>query len=305
MIPILGPIVLLVATGLVLARVRFLGRGFMDDLNKLVFWITLPALLFRSVAHADHPGEETFLLIGLLLAGTLLSAVAGWFASLALGLPPSSAGTFSQSAFRGNLAYIGIPVLTYAFAGNPDRQVFSTAVIVMAFLMAIFNIFAVVVLQFGRHRGGSLRLMAKSIFTNPLLLSGLAGVPFALLQIPLPLVLDRALEALGNAAVPIALLCIGGSLAHASLRGRRGAILTAALLKVAFFPACVWLMAMACGLSGTDLRIALVFSACPTAAASYVMAKQMDGDEPLAGGAIVLSTILSGLSLPIVLLLSR
>ncbi len=304
MIHILAPVILLVGLGFFLARLRFLGRGFMDDLNKLVFWITLPALLFRSVVHADRPGPATFSLVALLVCATLAAALGGWVFARLIQLPRSSWGTFSQSCFRGNLAYIGIPVLAYAFEGS-DPSNFSTAVIVMAFLMAVFNILAVLVLQSGHSSGGSWRLMLRSIFTNPLLLAGLSGIPFAYLHITLPLFLDRTLEALGGAAVPIALLCIGGSLAHARRFERIGAIFGAALIKTFCVPLFVWLVAGAFGISGADLRIALVLAACPTAAASYIMAKQMNGDEVLAGGSIVMSTLLSGLSIPLVLLIAR
>lgn len=306
MIPILAPIILLVLLGVFLGRLRFLGPEFSGDLNKLVFWVALPALLFRSVVHAEHPGPKTFSLLGLLVAATVVAAVAGWVVSVLLGLPQSSRGTLSQSAFRGNLAYIGIPVLAYSFEGLPGRsEAFGTAVIVMAFLMAVFNILAVVVLSVGHKSENPVRTALVSIFSNPLLLAGMAGVPLAYTRTALPLFLDRALESLGGAAVPIALLCIGGSLAHARIGDKVGAILVAALIKTFFLPALVFFSAPYFGIAGNDLRIALVLSSCPTAAAAFVMARQMNGDAPLASGSIVLSTLLAAVSLPLALFLSR
>ncbi|MFZ4774514.1 MAG: AEC family transporter [Terrimicrobiaceae bacterium] len=304
MIQILAPLLLLVLLGLFLARMRFLGREFMGDLNKLVFWVALPALLFRSAAHAEQPAPGTFSLLLLLVIASLLIAAAGWLSSRLLRLPHSSSGTFSQSAFRGNLAYIGIPVLAYLFGSGQDKRVsFATAVIAMAFLMTVYNILAVVVLSGGVQSNKTWRAALRSIFTNPLLLSCLAGVFLALTQTRLPLFLDRALETLGSASVPIALLCIGGSLAHVRLGQRVGAIMTAALLKTLVLPLLVYSLAPLFGVTGDELRIALVFSACPTAAASFVMVCQMNGDESLASGSIVLSTIFSIASLPLALFL--
>ncbi len=116
--------------------------------------------------------------------------------------------------------------------------------------------------------------------------------------------MDRALQSLGNAAVPIALLCIGGSLAITPLHGRRSWITVAALLKIAVLPFMVFWMARLAGLGPQEQRIALVFASCPTAAASFVMAKQMGGDEALASGSIALSTVLSGVSLAVALWLT-
>jgi predicted permease len=105
--------------------------------------------------------------------------------------------------------------------------------------------------------------------------------------------------------VPIALLCIGGSLATAHLAGRRTWIATAALLKVAVLPLITWTLCRLAGLSIVEQRIALVYSSAPTAAAAYIMARQMDGDEPLASGSIAVSTILSPISLAVALWLTR
>ena len=306
MIPILAPIVLLVLLGVFLGRLRFLGPEFSGDLNKLVFWVALPAFMFRSVVHAERPGPQTFSLLGLLVVATGVAAVAGWIAAGLLNLPRLSRGTLSQSAFRGNLAYIGIPVLVYSFEGFPEKsEAFGTAVIVTAFLMALYNVLAVVVLSVGHPSERPMRAALASIFSNPLLLACMAGIPLALTRTGLPPFLDRTLESLGGAAVPIALLCIGGSLAHAKIGDKAGGILAAAVLKTFAVPVLVFFLAPVFCVSGTDLRIALVLSACPTAAAAFVMARQMKGDVSLASGSIVLSTLFAAVSIPLALFFSR
>ena len=293
----LAPLILLIALGAGLARIAFLGREFMGDLNKLAFWIALPALLFTSASHAEEPGAQTWTLLGVMVAGTLLICGAAWIAAVALRMPLPVRGTLMQSAFRGNLAYIGIPVLAYSL--GRDARAMATAVVVMVLSMAFYNVLAVIVLQQpGRHAGGSdLLRVLKSIATNPLMLSGILGLAVSFSGVALPGFLDRALASLGGAAVPIALLCIGGSLATTPLRGRRSWITAAALLKIALLPALVFVLGRLAGLGPQEQRIALVLSACPTAAASFVMAKQMGGDEALASGSIALSTVLSALSL--------
>ena len=306
MISILAPILLLVLLGVFLGRLRFLGPDFSGDLNKLVFWVALPAFLFRSVVHAEHPGPQTFSILGLLVVATGVAAVAGWITAALLGLPRQSRGTLSQSAFRGNLAYIGIPVLAYAFEGRPGRsEAFGTAVIVTAFLMALYNVLAVVVLSIGHHSERPVRAALASIFSNPLLLACMAGIPLAFTRTGLPLFLDRALESLGGAAVPIALLCIGGSLAHAKIGDKAGGIVAAAALKTFAAPLLVFFLASVFGIAGNDLRIALVLSSCPMAAAAFVMARQMKGDASLASGSIVLSTLFAAASIPLALFFSR
>jgi malate permease and related proteins len=302
----LAPLVLLIALGAALARIRFLGSAFIADLNKLAFWIALPALLFTSASGAATPDSETFRVFAVLVVGTALITLLAFAASFALRMPTSTRGTLMQAAFRGNLAYIGIPVLAYSFSESPtgdSSRALGTAVIVMVFTMALYNILAVIVLQSSMHSSGGIdwRRTALSILTNPLLLAGLLGLIVPLLRITLPSFLQRALEALGDAAVPIALMCIGGSLATTRLQGRRSWIVTAALLKVAVLPFLVFLFARLAGLGLADQRTALVLASCPTAAAAFVMARQMGGDEALASGSIALSTLLSFISLSLAL----
>jgi predicted permease len=214
-------------------------------------------------------------------------------------MPGRAVGTLMQSAFRRNLAYIGIPLLAYSFSEsapeNNGKSPIASAVIVMILTMAVYNILAVIVLQAGSHstKRADWKKLALSIATNPLLVAGLLGLIVPVLGLALPSFVQRALESLGAAAVPIALMCIGGSLATTPLRGRLW-IVTAALLKVVVLPVLVFFLAR---LGPAELRVALVLSSCPTAAAAFVMARQMGGDESLASGSIALSTLLSSISL--------
>jgi predicted permease len=301
----LAPLVLLIGLGAALARVRFLGREFMADLNKLAFWIALPALLFRAAISQAEPGADTWRLLAVVLAATFAIALIAWGASLGLGLPKTARGTMMQSAFRGNLAYIGIPVLASITTG--DAAAFAAGVVVMTLTMALYNVLAVIVLQASRPPGPHVNRWAvvRSIVTNPLLLAGLSGLALALAHVTLHPVIDSTLETLGGAAVPIALLCIGGSLATSGMSGRRSWITTAALLKVGVLPVIMFAIGRWAGLGRSEERIALVFAAAPTAAAAYIMAREMDGDETLASGSIALSTVLSMISLVTVLWLTR
>ncbi|HEY5741472.1 MAG TPA: AEC family transporter, partial [Terrimicrobiaceae bacterium] len=290
-----------IVLGAALARIRFLGAQFMADLNKLAFWIALPALLFSSASDAAAFDGKTLRLFAVLVGGTALIILFAALASSVLRMPRSARGTLIQSAFRGNLAYIGIPLLASSFSVDTagSERALATAVVVMVLTMALYNILAVIVLQSSlpSPRGIDWRRSLLSILSNPLLLAGVLGLVVPVLQIKLPAFLEAALELLGGAAIPIALMCIGGSLATTHMQGRRSWIITAALLKVCVLPAVVFVLARWAGLAPAEQRTALVLSSCPTAAAAFIMARQMGGDEALASGSIVLSTCLSALSL--------
>lgn len=306
----LAPLIILISLGAALSRIRFLGSGFMADLNTLVFWVVMPALLFRSAAHATSTDSQTWLLVAVLLSTTIVIATIAWILSPLIGVPVTGRGTLVQGAFRGNLAFIGIPVIASTFpetAGSAPNPGLTTAVIAMTLTMAFYNALAVIVLQ--ASRTGAARpdrlALVRSVASNPLMVSGLLGLLWAFTAPPLPSFIDRTLDTLGSAAVPIALLCIGGSLVTARLDGRRSWIACAALMKVMAVPTVAFTLSRLVGLAPVEHRIAIVFASCPTAAAAYIMARQMDGDEALASGSIAMSTILSLFSLTAALWITR
>lgn len=304
----LAPLGLLIGLGAVLAHIRFLGETFMADLNKLAFWVTLPALLFITAGRAAAPGSQTWLLLAVVLGGTFGIILLAWGVCHVLRLPRAVHGTLMQSAFRGNLFYIAVPVLTYSLAALSEEernQAMASAVIVMMVLMGFYNVLAVIVLQTGRHASVQFVPVAKSILTNPLLIAGIAGIIVPFLNLHPPHFIELALESLAAAAVPISLLCIGGSMVVTPLVGRRSLILTAALLKVAVLPALIFGLSRWAGLGTVEQRIAVVIGACPTAAVAFVMAREMGGDKILASGSIALSTMLSAISLGVVLWLTH
>lgn len=303
---ILAPILLLLAIGTILAHIRFLGPRFITDLNKLVFWVALPVLIFRGVSQAAVPREQTLNIFLALLLVTLIATFAGWIGAKCLRLSPAITGSVMQAAFRGNLSFVGVPVLVYSFEATVSEQATATALLVMAATTAVFNVLSVLVLQGAQHKLSiaSVRLMTRNILTNPLIIACVAGCLFSYFAIPIPLFIDRTLFALGEVAVPVALLCIGGSLAAANVKDHLSPVLLAAIIKTAGALVIAFFIGKIFGITGVDLRILILFSTCPTATASYIMARQMNADEVTAAGAVVVSTILSAFSLAAALLLA-
>ncbi len=304
------PIILMLSLGALLSRLRFLGNNFMADLNKLVFWVALPSFIFRNILHVESPGSAAWKIFLCLMACTLLVTVLAWLTGFFLPIPRRSIGTTAQGAFRGNQAYIGIPTLVYSIAAlDPSQKnaIIGTAMLTLAPTMILYNFLAVIVLQASQHQISmtGLRAMCKSLCMNPLIITSITAISALFLGFKLPPPLDRTLESLGNMAVPVALLCIGGSLAQCKLHDRIFAVCTATLFKLALLPLLAYFFGIYFELSQFDLRILLIFASCPTAAASYIMARQMGGDESLASGIIALTTILSFIPLSIVLIMTN
>lgn len=302
------PILLILGLAALLARTGFLHEAFAEALNRVVYWIALPALIVAKLAAAQFSGQALGSLLLVYSLATLLIAAlaeAGWRLAR---VPRRDAGTLIQAAFRGNLAYIGIPILAYSVSDLPESaqaDALSLAFLLLGPCMILYNVLAVYVLQ--RSQAGSAGTSARLLFLrmarNPLIVAAVIGLLLNPITGELPTPIDRTLETLGQLAIPGALLCIGYSLGKLQIRGRRTLVLQVSLLKVVVLPAIVALLALPFAFSEVELRLLLLFAAAPTAAASHIMAVQMGGNEDLAAGTIAVSTLLSPASLILVLLL--
>ncbi len=310
----LAPIGLLILSGLLLRRFGFAPPVFFSGLNRLVYWVALPALLLDKTSRPLESGDVALRIFGLLTAVTLACVVLGYLAARVLRLPLKSMGVFIQGSFRGNLAYIGLPVVLFSLESMPAeiaQPVATAAVLALAPLIPIYNILAVLVLVSAQSRGERTRpphVMAlhvvRNVLTNPLLLSCVAGLLLAYSGIGMPVFVRRGLTATGRMALPLSLIAIGACLTADNLDRHVARALTAASVKVLLAPLLGLLLGPWFGLQDLPLRAALIFLACPTAVASFVMAEQLGGDAELAGHIVLLTTVLSLPGLALVLLLT-
>ncbi len=339
---ILAPVFLVILLGAILEKTGFWRTELTRETNRLAYWIGLPCLLFVTTARSESSGGGALRISLVIVTGAIACIVLGYLVARLLRLSGPLEGAFVQAAFRGNLAYIGLPIVNYAlsqasllpaFVGLNADQIKSIAVLSFAPIVPAYNVAAVLVLVAGsqKRKQNSWLSLLFSVATNPLLLACVAGLGWSSAGWKLPQWLGNTCQVLGEMALPLALLGIGASLIKARGQNQVTPIskkfatdinlkakssnafssqnsitpsLLAALLKVAVAPLVGWLVAGWFGLSAGEQAIALLYLACPTAAASYIMAEQIGGDEWLTSNAIVFSTLLSAVALAVVLAVS-
>jgi predicted permease len=234
-------------------------------------------------------------LLGCTLAAVGLSFGLTWVAGGAAKVPRRRFGTFVQSAFHGNLGYIG-PAVVFYYLG---QEGFVSASLLIGFIMILQNLLSVIILQVYRDketsRNGAGTVLFK-IMGNPVILSAVAGIGFSLTGAALPLVISRTLEIVSGMALPLALLLIGSALNFDLMKAQLKPALPAAFIKLGILPGIgVGLYSLG-GLSPEIYVPGLILLASPSATISYVMAVEMNGDADFAVTAISLSTLLSALT---------
>lgn len=303
----LGPVFLIITVGALLARFRFLDESATRVLNGCCYWIGLPCLLALKIGTATGAEAAARGATEILLSGTVVLLIIALLTGWGLSLQPTACATFAHVVFRGNLAYVGLPVITFAFADTAHNNAAgAVAAVALGFMVVLYNIIAVLIHLISLHRmnAQALRRIALKIGTNPLLLGCLMGFAWQYgahaRGIMLPVALSRTLTLLGQCALPLALLCIGSTLVMTPVRKIASTALIASLLKTVLAPLIGIVMAWIFQAGTLETAVACMLLTTPTAVASYVLTDQLEGDTALAAGTIVISTLFSAISLSVV-----
>ena len=286
---LLVPDFLLILCGFVLCRWTALGRGVWDGVEKLVYFVLFPVLLFNSIVKTPlQPGAT----VGLALGGVGVVAC-GVALAYALRLWPGVDARLhasgAQAAFRFN-SFIALALAERL--GGP--QGVAWIALLIALCVPLCNVAAVWPLA--RHGGqGVLRELAR----NPLILSTLAGLVANLAGLQWPDAVATALQRIGLAALPLGVMAVGAGLKFGGLKEAPG--LAAALLAIrhAVLPAVAIGLCAALSLPAAQRTLLVAFAALSTAPSAYVLAVRMGGHGPFVAGLVTVSTMLCALSVPV------
>lgn len=287
---VVAPIFLTLFLGLYLRRSGVIDEGFVRTSSVLVFKVALPALIFVKTASIDFREFVYPAALWIYNGGTVAAFAVAWLLSL-LVVRPRSRGAFIQGSMRSNMAIIGLSLVVNMLG----EEALPKAIVVMTSAMPVYNVLAVIALTVSGNRttASPIRAIAVSIATNPLILATLVGLAFAALGLHIPTFLDRTGTYLANLALPLGVIGIGATLNLGGLKRQLPVALTATALKIVLVPAAFVAAGVAAGLPSGMLAILFALGGCPTAIASFIMAKAMHNDSELAAGIVFLSTLLS------------
>ena len=298
----LFPVFTLLLTGSLLKRLKLTDEMFLTLSDRLVYFIFFPVLLFWKIGGAE---TNRFVDWNLCIAAIVSIAATYIISALALKLfriTDHKAGSFSQSCYRFN-TYIGMAIIFYAF-GEEGIQHFG---ILIGFAIPFINILAVSTLIWYSGKSASsghrLGIFFKEIFTNPLVLSCAAGLVYSRTIVFFPAYIENTFRLISAAALPLALISIGGALTMKGLRGNLGISILGSIVKLLVLPLVGFFVLGELQVSGLPFKVGMIFFTLPTSASIYVLSSQLDSDTELASSAIVISTLLSFFSLSVGLLL--
>lgn len=296
----LVPTFILIALGYIVRSTRIATAEQFGMVNRFGYFVLYPAFLFTLISGASFAGADALPFVGAVLAGFLAMVV------IALALRPifRSDGPAYTSVFQGSVRWNGFALLAAAPAlFGPEGP----ALIGLAFgpLVLTLNIICVIVLaRWGSARATSMRAVLDQIIANPLIIACAVGLVTNFAGIHDLGYASDAIELLGQAAMPIALMCVGAGLDFGALRASITKVATASVLRLVLAPILVWGACTLIGVGPLATAVAVGIGSTPTAAAGYTLAREMGGDAQLMAAIITATTILSFITMPVAITLA-
>lgn len=302
------PIILLVALGYALKKIKLVTPSGAKEMNKLVFRVFLPVTLFLNVYKIEDVGKIDLGYILYVCAAVFFIFLAAVCVFRLLTKDKKRVGALVQAAFRSNYALIGIPLAISIF--GDEGGIYAT--LLSAFAIPLFNVLAVIALSIFAGEGAervSVKKILLGIVKNPLIISialggavlGIrallvkTGVEFRLTDaVPVYKVLGQ----LSAVSTPLALVVLGANFEFSAVPGMKREIIAGTVARCVITP----VIGISCALllgafEGAHFAAFVAVFGTPVAVSSVPMAQEMDSDHELAGQLVVWTTIISAFTL--------
>ena len=294
------PIFALIACGFVGGRFRFVSEAAAKGLSDFVYYLAVPALLFRTMATSSlTPDLDLSLALGYFGATFLVFALSSAIGGSIFGVTRSERALQGMAATFSNTVLVGIPLVLALFG---DAGLLPLMIIITFHSAVLFTV-TILFVEFGR--GGQRLLPAlarvpKALIVNPVILALLAGLIFAFSGAHLPVAIDRFAELLGGASAPCALFALGASLAAFRLGGDLKEVCLLTLVKLILHPLLVALtMVYIIEVPPLWAAVAVLTAALPTGINVFIWAKSYEIYVARAASMVLVSTLLSIVTLSI------
>ena len=283
--------------------------AFWVELERLTYYFLLPALFISSLATANLTKLPAFSMVGVIIVSSVVGGLLLLpFRKLAAGNNGPAFTSVYQGAVRFN-NYIGLVLATTLFGADG----LALAALANAALVPTVNITSTLVFaQYGSAKVQGWAIV-RAIYTNPLVVACFVGLALNLSGLWFSSINDDAaaatsalaaplveiLKILGQAALPIGLLCVGAGLRATSLRGFVRPMLWASFFRFVIIPTLALVLCLWAGLTGPAAAVIILFQSIPTASSAYVLSRRLGGDSPLMAAIIATQTASSFLTIPV------
>ena len=292
-IQVVLPVLLVFGAGYLLQKLAKLD---LKSVSTVALYIMLPCLVFKTFYNADLNGEyvmmllfSALLLVSILVINKVVAKVKGYDASMESGL-------ILSTAFMNSGNY-GAPIILFAF--GEAGFVYSVSFLVLqAIIMNFFGVYYA-----ARGKAG-LRMAIVSVLKMPPTYAVIAALIMNLGSIKMPGNLMSSVELLANASIPMVMVVLGMQLAGISIKNMDWSKVSyASIVRLIASPAIAFVLTLFLPMSDLMASVLVVSAAMPSAATTTIYAVQFDSKPELVSSITLMTTLLSVITIPILLMM--
>ena len=291
----IAPIFLMMLVGYVIKQTGLASKSTLDGINKLVFKIFLPTLLFYNIYSTESLENFSWKILLFTVVSVSLVFLIGLGAVFIFTKVNEKRSVLLQALFRSNFAILGIPLINSICGDKTSGLTY----LMVAIVVPLFNILAVAsFLIFGK--GGntfSIKAFIKGLVTNPIIIGCALGLVFFGLGIKLPFILEKAVSDVSKITTPLSIIVLGAGFTVPARKSYFKEVILSVGARLIIVPVLMVSAAVLCGFRGEALACLLIAAGAPAAVSSYSTAQVMGGDGELAAQIVVVSSALCILSL--------
>ena len=286
------PIFLIMMLGVILKRKNMVDDKSLNVMNSLIFRLFMPTLLFFNIYNTGDLSTLSFDNLKL-LAYAFISILIVLFLAWLIYMPnvkdKKKLSVLIQGVYRGNFVLFGLAIADSLYG----KESLGTVSLLTAIVIPTFNVIAVILLEYYSGNEVNKIKLIKQVFKNPLIIATLTAIVFLVLKINIPKPVYKAIGDISKIATPLAFLVLGAGLKFGNILKNLKYLISVNILRLIGNPLITVGLGKLLGFQGIELVALLSMSACPTAVASYTMAKEMNADGDLAGEIVATTSILS------------
>lgn len=286
----------LILLGLVLTKLHLLDEKGSAVLSTLVVHVFNPALIISSVCEGGLQTQgdtviEAIICGVFLYALLILIAIVVFMRSKAL---KEEVSICKMIVIFSNTAFVGYPILRALYG---DFAVFVFSLMHLPFNILIFT-YGRSLLQKGNHQ----KMTVKDIFSIGTV-SSIVALILYFGNISVPVRVADFFGILGDACVPLSMIVIGVSLAHASWKNvlKSKNINMVVFLRLIVLPILIAWITLPLPISTFNRELLVISGALPAGSMIVVLAKEYKANDGLASAGVFLTTLLSVVTIPLML----
>ena len=285
----------LILIGYLLCRFTALNRQVWEPVERLVYFLMFPVLLFHSIVKSPLDLSTASSLMGaglvLCLMGIALAYSLPWWPWVGQRFDKRLHAASAQIGFRFN-SFIAL-ALANKVAGPQGLLLIS---VVIGVCVPLLNVGAVWPMARHANKG-----FARELVRNPLIIGTVSGLTANLLGFHIPPWLDPTVTRIGQASLALGLMAAGAGMQFSSLKDAKTLGVLVLAVRHLAMPVMALGLALLFKLDSTQTSVLLLFSAVPTASSCYVLAARMGYNGAYVAGLVTLSTLHGMASLPFAL----